>query len=183
MLKSLTSFIVLFCGIAHAQVPGPVPRDVATRLQTLERKVQQLQNLLANHDNRLQNLEFNQGITPPPNAYPSPPLTYSAILIDSGYNKTFLGNGSTKLEAEAMVRQECGKVVHPSYCNGSVRFGSADVGTRGFFCVITDSGYQKTFSASGANAIEAEAKAKQACQATVHPSYCGNVTPRCESML
>ncbi len=183
MLKSLTSFILLLCGIAQAHGLGPSPTDTATRLQNLERKVQQLQNLIASHDNRLQNLEYSQGITPPGNVFPSPPLSYSAILIDTGYSKTFLGSGSTKLEAEAMVRQECSKLVHSSYCNGSVRFGSVDVGTRGSYCVITDSGYQKTFSARGANAIEAEAKAKQACQASVHSSYCGNVTPRCESIL
>lgn len=181
MLKGLTSIILLFCGLAQAQVAPP--RDVASRLLVLERKVQQLQALIASHDNRLLNLEYSQGITPPPSGLPLPTLTYSAILVDTGYSKTFLGSGSTKLEAEAVVRQECGKVVHSSYCNGTVRFGSADGVSRGSFCVITDSGYQKTFSARGSDAVEAEAKAKQACQLVVHPSYCGNVTPRCESML
>lgn len=52
---------------------------------------------------------------------------------------------------------------------------------RGYYCVVTDSGYGKSFSARGADPIEAEAKAKQACQASVHSSYCGPVAARCEA--
>ncbi len=176
MLKGLVSILLLSSGIAQAQVR----QDPAMRLQVLERRVQQLQALTANLDSRLRNVEYSQAPYPPPNDHYQPSVTQSAILVDTGYSKTFFGSGITKLEAEAIARQECGKVVNAAYCNGAVRFGQADPRARGAYCVVIDSGYQKTFSGRGADMIEAEAKAKQACQASVNASYCGNVTARCE---
>ena len=174
MLKMILAALLLSGGLAHAQAQS---RDV--RVQSLERKVQQLQRQNMNIEDRLQALEYGQ--YPPQYGGPVSAIPYSAMIVDSGSSKVFLGSGSTKLEAEAKARQECAKVVNSYYCNGTVRFAQATPGSRGAFCVVTDSGSSKTFTGRGADLIEAEAKAKQACQSTVNSYYCGNVSPRCET--
>lgn len=178
MIKTVLFLITAICSIAQAQNSQPL----AEKVRILELNVRQLQSNLINLDNRLRNLESGY-IGQPPVGSPEPTMNYSAILVDSGQSKTFLGTGSTRLQAEANARQECVKAVHPSYCNGSVRIGQSTSGSKGFYCVITDSGQGQTFSAEGRDAIEAEARAKQACEVEVHPSYCGNVSPRCEEIL
>lgn len=152
--------------------------QLAERVRKLEQQMYQVQQNVYHLENRVRHLESG-GYLPP---LPPPSVGYSAILIDTGYAKTFLGVGNTRLQAEANARQECGKVVNAAYCNGAVRIGQAKPGNRGYFCMVTDSGYGKSFSGEGPDEIQAEARAKIACQASVNAAYCGNVTPRCEAI-
>jgi hypothetical protein len=103
-------------------------------------------------------------------------------LTDGGYQKTFIGKGRNKTEAEANVLNTCGKVVNASFCNSGVltcSAGVAEPGINGYICVIKDSGYGKVFRGEAKNKIEAEALAKQSCQSTVSASFCA-VKANCE---
>lgn len=156
----------------------------------LEYRVRSLEDIVRGMDQRLRVLEAGAANPyppppyPPQPPYPGPAASYSCLLVDTGYSKTFYGKSSSRLQAETIARQECGKSVNASYCAGPARCsdGVTQPYSRGYFCTLVDSGYSKTFSGEGADAIEAEAKAKQSCQSSVHPSYCGNVTARCEAM-
>ncbi len=151
----------------------PVTDQLLYRIYALEQGMRDL-------DARVSYLEGSPST--PPSRNPSSGV--SCLLVDSGYNKTFLGKATTKLQAESIARQECGKVVSSSYCDGAVRCSNPvrDPRISGYFCTMTDSGYSKTFNGEGTDAIEAEAHAKQACQASVNASYCGNVSVRCEGV-
>lgn len=159
-----------------AQVrPGYDGRNLERRVSDLEQEADQMSRRLIRLERAL------EGNRPP--VYQERE-DISCLLIDSGYMKTFFAEGRTKLEAETNVRQACAKSVHSSYCNGSAlkcSSGVKEYGVRGYLCVVTDSGYGKIFKAEGKNEVEAEAKAKQACQNSVHASYCGNVKAHCES--
>ena len=151
--------------------------DLRVRVRDLERNLRQTEQRL----NRLEEIIYSGGNGGGHGGgYKS---SIDCMLTDTGYTKTFLSNGRNQIEAEANVRKACGESVHPSYCTGSVKCSSGnEYSGRGYLCMLIDSGHSKTFQAEGANQIEAEAKAKIACQSSVHPSYCGNVTPRCERL-
>jgi hypothetical protein len=159
--------------VRSTSVQDPVTDQILYRIYSLEQSVRDL-------DARLAYLEGNS--SGGPTRFPSPGL--SCLLVDSGYSKTFLGKASTKLQAESIARQECGKSVNSSYCDGSVRCSNAtrDPNITGYFCTMIDSGYSKTFNGEGSDAIEAEAHAKQACQESVNATYCGTVSVRCEAV-
>ncbi len=182
-LFSLTPVLLLLsfslaASAADRATPVTSPTDpeitvILTRVYRLEQTMRQL-------DSRISYLESLQ-VNPYPT--PLPAVGFSCLTVDSGYSKTFLGKGKTKLEAEAVARQECGKAVNSSYCNQTVRCsnGVSDSTISGYFCTLTDSGYSRTFNGEGADAIEAEAHAKQACQGAINASYCGQVAVRCEA--
>jgi hypothetical protein len=103
------------------------------------------------------------------------------LLTDSGYSKTFLGKGATKLDAEFDAKRQCSSAIHSSYC-ASGRLKCDDVvPAQVVTCVITDTGYSKIFRGSGDSALEAEANAKIECQKSVNASYCAPAAVRCES--
>lgn len=112
--------------------------------------------------------------------YPAPSSGYSCLVIDSGYSRTFVGKGGTKLQAEAAAKTSCSKSVNSTYCDSAVRCAQPERGTRGHFCIVTDTGYSRTFSSEGTDIIDAEAKAKMACQESVNSTYCGNAPVKCE---
>ncbi|WII73830.1 hypothetical protein QJS83_08060 [Bdellovibrio sp. 22V] len=179
MMSALRNSVILvlsaccffFATNAHAQDRN------AERIRILESRVYQLEGALSQINQRLTNLEYGQ--RPPP--FPEPGRTEVACMItDSGYSKVFLGKGRVKLEAEAAARESCGKAVHPSYCQGSIKCSDKEPLVRGAICVITDTGYSKTFKAEGITILEAEYKARKACGDQVHPSYCTGAI-RCDS--
>ena len=151
-------------------------REVLNRLDRIEYQLRDLSR-------RVDYLERNDNYPPVPPPNPRP-TGVTCLLVDSGYSKTFLGKGRARLEAETVAKQECGRSVNSIYCNTSVKCsdGSYDPRVTGYFCQVIDSGYSKIFSAQGADVIEAEGKAKQACQASVNAIYCGNVTAKCEAI-
>jgi len=189
ILSSVLALCIIGSSIAFAQIRERVPMPPIgrgdARVLELEGKVRELERTLYDVDQRLRTIETGGYIGQPlPVPAPGYRQQISCLLVDSGFQKTFLGKADTQLQAEVMARQECAKKVHQSYCNSKVRCsdGVTDLYARGHYCMIIDSGFSKTFSGQGADAIEAEAKAKQACQASVHSSYCGNVTARCEAL-
>ena len=142
----------------------------------------QLQKCLsmATNNDLLSEVSRRMSFAQQPPQYPAPTSTYTCMMIDSGYSKTFVAKGSTKLQAEAELKKSCAESVHPSYCNSEIRCAQQEQGTRGYFCLLTDTGYSKTFSAEGTDIIEAEAKTKVSCQNAVHPSYCAKAPIKCE---
>ena len=148
---------------------------------SLEAKIERLEYKLEATNRRLERLERRDSVVRPP-VYQQK-VDVSCLLVDSGYKKTFLGTGRNALEAEGAVRLSCEKSVHASYCTGAVKCSSgiSEIG-QGALCILNDSGYNRIFKGEGKNEVEAEAKAKQSCQASVHASYCGEVTVRCESL-
>lgn len=46
--------------------------------------------------------------------------SYVCVVVDSGFNRAFRGEGQTAIEAEAKAKKNCEKDVHDSYC-GEVR--------------------------------------------------------------
>jgi hypothetical protein len=176
-VKNIFLFGLLVSALAVPQLASAQSTEGPVR--RLEQKVRELEGRVYEMDQRLSRLEYPP--TPPP-----PQLrSISCMVVDTGYSKTFLGQGRAQLEAEANAREKCGSSVSSSYCNGSVKCSSPtyDSRVRGFFCLVTDSGYGKTFKGEGENEVEAEGAAKTACQNSVNASYCGKVTARCEAIL
>ena len=148
------------------------------RIRQLESRVTQLEGFLNQLHQRVSNLEYNQR----PEPYPPVSSEVVCLITDSGYSKVFLGRGRMALEAEAAAREVCGRETHPSYCQASMKCSDPrkDQPINGAVCVITDSGYQKTFKGEGKSLVEAEYKVRKSCGDSVHPSYCtGSV--RCDS--
>lgn len=174
-MKTLTAIALVIFGIsslANAQVRRPPPE-----FSNLEQRVQYLEDSIRRHEFRLNQIEKG-GYQPPSDE------GVACIVVDSGYNKVFLGKGRTNLQAETEARQNCGKGVHPSYCSSAVRCddGKGNPRARGYYCVVKDSGYGKVFSGEADNIIEAEYNAKFACQSAVNATYCGKVTATCEAV-
>jgi hypothetical protein len=159
--------------VRSTSLRDPVTDQLLYRIYALEQSMRDL-------DARVSYLEGSTNPLPPRTGS----VGISCLLVDSGYSKTFLGKASTKLQAESLARQECGKVVNSSYCDGSVRCSNPvrDPNITGYFCTMTDTGYSKIFNGEGTDAIEAEAHAKQACQASVNATYCGETSVRCEGV-
>lgn len=179
-LKSLfLAAAVLLSGSMSLAQRAPGGPDRGDRSEFLERRVNELERSLERTDARLRRVErLLDGSMPQP---PSR-VDVSCLIVDRGYKKTFLGSGRNALEAEANVRNVCANGAHPSYCDTEVKCSSGQSeNVRGYMCVVTDRGYKKTFKGEGQNIIEAEAKAKQACEVGAHPSYCGNEVARCEA--
>lgn len=149
------------------------------RIRILESRVNQLEGVLAHLHQRVSNLEYSQRPEPFP-----PPVAQevACMLTDTGFSKVFLGKGRVKLEAEAAAREACGKTVHPSYCQAAVKCSDPrqERPINGAICVLTDTGYSRTFKGEGKSLVEAEFKTRKACGESVHPSYCTS-TIRCES--
>ncbi|AFY02167.1 hypothetical protein [Bdellovibrio bacteriovorus] len=143
----------------------------AERIRILETRVNQLEGVISQINQRVSNLEYNQR----PEPYPPPAaLEVACMITDSGYSKVFLGKGRIKLEAEASAREACGKGVHASYCQGAVKCSDprTERPIAGAICMLTDSGYGKTFKGEGKSLVEAEFNARKSCGDQVHPSYC-----------
>lgn len=157
---------------------------LSATLSTFAQKQGQLQKCLSMASNNDLLSEVNRRMSfaqqPPQYPAPTPASGYTCMMIDSGYSKAFFAKGGTKLQAEAELKKSCASSLHPSYCNSEIRCAQQEQGTRGYFCLLTDTGYSKTFSAEGTDIIEAEAKAKVSCQNAVHPSYCGKAPIKCE---
>ncbi len=147
----------------------------------MDQRVRELERTVRYMDQRIRNLE---AITSPRPLPPPVQSSYTCMIVDSGYSKTFYGKGRTLIETEFETKQNCAKSVHSSYCQNITKCSTdqMDPYAKEYFCLVTDSGYGKTFKGEGSDQIEAEAKAKQACQSAVHPSYCGKVTAKCESI-
>ncbi|MGZ3770950.1 MAG: hypothetical protein ACXVCP_15080 [Bdellovibrio sp.] len=173
-LGAILSLSFLFSFGANAQM-----RDGGDRIRILESRVQQLEDIIYNMNLRLSNLE-NAGR---PSPYPQPNPTGSVcMLTDTGYNKVFLGKGPVQLAAEAEARQNCGKAVNSSYCQSEVKCNDPqqDRYTHYAFCVLIDTGYNKTFKGEANTLIEAEYNTRKACSESVNSSYCVGAI-RCEA--
>lgn len=164
VIKSLG--VVLSVSFLFALNANAQQREHGERVRILEARVQQLEDVIYNINQRVSNLEYSRR----PNPYPQPiPQESVCMLIDTGYNKIFLGKGRVKLEAEAEVRQNCGKAVSSSYCQGTIKCNDAteDRYTTVAFCVLTDTGYSKTFKGEAKSLIEAEYNTRKACSENV----------------
>ncbi|MCB0347772.1 MAG: hypothetical protein KDD37_03010 [Bdellovibrionales bacterium] len=154
-------------------------------VRRLERSVSDLQRDVDRLNRRLsrveQYLENGNGVPGP-----SPAVVYSCMVVDSGHTKTFLGVGSSQLDAEFQAKSECGNTVNAVYCtSGKIKCDNnldMDRRARGAVCLVTDSGHNRQFRGEGATLIAAEANAKIACQKSVNAVYCGNASARCELM-
>src|SRR5690606_29374757 len=118
----------------------------------------------------------------PGNPGPAPYTEHICVITDSGYGKIFLGKGRIKLEAETAAKDACAKEVHQTYCQSTIKCNNpaTDRPVNGAICVLTDSGYSKTFKGEAKTLLEAEYNARKACGSAVHPTYC-NSTIRCET--
>ncbi|KYG60419.1 hypothetical protein AZI85_13200 [Bdellovibrio bacteriovorus] len=168
----------LFLGVS-AQAQNRGDRE-SERIRILESKVQQLESLIYNLNQRVSNLEYRGTPTLPPP--PVPASEVACMITDSGYGKVFLGKGRTKLEAEAKAKEVCGANVHATYCNNTLKCSDPvqDRVIQGAICVITDSGYGKTFKGEAKSVLEAEYNARKACNNAVHATYC-NTNARCDT--
>ncbi|WP_374000213.1 hypothetical protein [Bdellovibrio bacteriovorus] len=157
---------------------GAQDRNSQERIRILETRVYQLESNLSQINQRLANLEYGQR----PQPFPEPAREVACMVTDTGYNKVFLGKGRIKLEAEAAAREACGKAVNSVYCNATAKCSDPqkDANIRGAICVLTDTGYNKTFKGEGRSLIEAEFAARSACGSSVNAVYC-MASPRCET--
>lgn len=172
----LTTSFVLIHPFANAQSY----QDPKNRNRDLETKIQQMEMLLQNLNQRVSNLEYNNQYKPSlPNQQQQATL---CMLTDTGYEKVFLGSGKVGLEAEIAVREACGKEVHQSYCQGAVKCNSPqkDAWINGAICMLTDTGYSKVFKGEATTLLEAEYKARKSCSSSVHQSYC-KASVKCET--
>ncbi|MCE3009680.1 MAG: hypothetical protein LW875_03600 [Proteobacteria bacterium] len=152
-------------------------RSVEDQVSNLQRVVEGQQFQIENLNRRLERLEFGGGpINPRENVS-------VCMLVASSFLKTYLGTGKNKMDAEYSARESCQKGVHSSFCRSGALKCDSNLDTAfesEAVCLVTAATYGRTYRGEGRTAIEAEAKAKQACQEDVHASYCGNVKARCE---
>lgn len=181
------SIAVLMVAFSSANVfadPSSVDHDhdfsLEARVNQLEHQVFELSRSLNLLQKRVDEIAYYPPVTPPADA------VAACMIVDSGYSKTFLGVAKTKLDAEYNARITCQNNISAGFCTGSSAHLKCDDNfkppyTSGYVCMITDSGYSKTFRGTGRTAVEAEAKAKQSCQSSVSAGFCGNVAARCEA--
>lgn len=181
ILLILAAILFLAHTVANAQSYN-VPKN---RNNDLEAKLQQMEIQLKNLNQRVTILEYQNQFKPSlprPNHQQQQQQDILCMLRDTGYSKVFLGSGKVGLEAEASVREACGKEVHQSYCQDTVKCNSPqkDAWINGAFCMLTDTGYSKVFRGEATTLLEAEFKVRKACGSSVHPSYC-KANVKCET--
>lgn len=178
-MKLILSLVVLLGSLSVSAQTDPYDR---ARIDRLERAVNRLESLTLSLERRITDLERSNGGAPWPSPQPPPSVEngVSCLVIDTGFSRTFLGKGRTAIQAEAEAKKSCEKSVNAGYCNGKVKCAQIDRIYSGFTCVVTDTGFNRTFTGDGRDAVEAEAKAKIDCQSKVNPGYCGNAPVRCE---
>ncbi len=178
-MKTLLSVLLLIAFATPALAEHPV--NLEQRVRNLERQMNRLSQ-------RVVELEYANGGGSGGN-YPMPAFEANCMLIDSGYGKTFLGTGFTKIDAEFNARKACNTAVNATYCTGSnALLRCDDTSTRSSIrsvCLVTDSGYGKVFRGEGLTQVAAEAKARQSCQQSVNATYCSgsNVKAQCDSQF
>lgn len=166
---------LLLASSASAQLQGR-PEE---RLRYLENRVSQLEYSLSQINQRLAILESNQR----PQPYPGgPSREVSCMIVDTLIGKPSLSKGRTRMEAEANVREACGKNVHSSYCQANVKCSDErDLSVRqGVLCILKDTLLSKTYKGEGKSFIEAEFQVRKACADNVHGSYC-KAEAQCEA--
>lgn len=144
------------------------------RVERLERQLNETNRLVYQLQNRLDQIQGPN--FPPPYVAP-----FSAcMLTDSVFSKVFLGVGKGRMDAEYSARQACQSTINASYCSNNLRCDDNQQSPyASFSCLVTDSVFGKVFRGEGRTPIEAEAKAKQECQKSVNPNFCGGVQARC----
>jgi hypothetical protein len=154
-------------------------RDFAIeyRVSILERQVAEMNRNMAVLQKRIDELTANLPNTPVD-------VVAACMIVDSTYSKTFLGVAKNKLDAEFLARNACqASLSSANLCGHSATLkcddNSKPTDAHGYVCMVTDSAYAKNFRGNGRTAVEAEAKAKQACQNSVGASTCGNAPTRC----
>lgn len=173
--------------------PAPVDFDrLERRVWELERDLTVMRDAQTALTYRIEHLE--RGTYPQPQPQPQPPYppapapiptVANCMVVDGGFNKTFLGTGSNQMDAEYNARRACESSVSASFCSSTAILKCDDnlksPYIQKFVCMINDSGFSKSFRGEGVTPVEAEARAKQACQTSVSPSFCGKVEPRCSA--
>ncbi len=172
--------IICLTIIAVSSLSFAQRRDYANNM---ENRVYNLEWQLDQLKRRVEVLERNSN-NPRPPVYQEREAV-SCLLIDKLYSRTFYAEGRTQLEAEHAVKSACENSVVPNYCaSGELKCsdGIKKPHARGAICVVTDGLYKRTHKGEGKNLVEAEAKARQTCENSVVPNYCGNkATVTCEN--
>ncbi|MFL5815638.1 MAG: hypothetical protein ACJ763_18855 [Bdellovibrionia bacterium] len=180
-LNAIALFVstaALFLVSASASA-NPQLRDypIEFRVSLLERQVSEMNRTMLALQKRVEELAGNP---------PAPPVEIIAacMITDSTYSRTFLGVAKNKIDAEYNARNACQvSLSSTNLCGKSASLKCDDNSkpndAHGFICMVTDSAYSKNFRGTGRTPVEAEAKAKQACQNSAGPSNCGPVAARC----
>jgi hypothetical protein len=147
------------------------------RVSILERQVSDMNRTLLALQKRVEE------IAPSPPANPVE-IVAACMITDSTYSRTFLGIAKNKIDAEYNARNACqASLSSTNLCGKSAALkcddNSKPTDAHGFICMVTDSAYSKNFRGIGRTPVEAEAKAKQACQNSAGPANCGTVAARC----
>lgn len=166
---------LLLASAAHSQIRRG-PQD---RIDYLENRVQQLEYMLPQLNQRLAALEARNRPQPHPG---SPSREMTCMIEDTLIYKVFLAKGRTLMEAEANVRQACGARMHSSYCQAKLKCsGDRDYEVRqGVLCMLNDTLISRTYKGEGKSFIEAEYNARLACTEKTHGSFCRSAV-RCEA--
>lgn len=179
VLCSLAALAVVLSSTSGFAQPQTQMRDFALeyRVLLLEKQVSEMGRNMIALQKRMDEIAANP---------PAPPVEIIAacMVTDSAYSKTFLGIAKNKLDAEYNARNLCqASLSSANLCGHAATLkcddNSKPTDAHGYVCMVTDSGYSKNFRGSGRTAVEAEAKAKQACQSSVGASNCGTVAARC----
>ncbi|OFZ23173.1 MAG: hypothetical protein A2X94_14020 [Bdellovibrionales bacterium GWB1_55_8] len=156
-------------------------RELERKVFNLERNLDQMQRSLYLLTDRVELLERGNYLPPAP----AQPLVNVCMMIDSGFSRTFLSEGQSKLDAEFNVRKACEAGAHANYCVGRATLKCDDnsnmLPNQGSVCMLNDSGFNRTYRGEGRTPVEAEAKARINCQNGSHPNYCAKVAVRCDS--
>ena len=153
---------------------GNQNEELDRRVDRLERETSEMRDSIRRLEQRLDSLTQ----APPPAA-----IVSACMLVDTGFTRTFLGVSMNRLDAEYSARKACQTSVNATFCGATAQLkcddnSAAPYATR--VCMVTDSGFNRLFRGEGRTFVEAEAKAKQACQDSVNPSFCSNVTAQCQ---
>lgn len=194
LFKTLIFALLITVPAASFAAPGEPRRDRNDdrEIRDLNRRVFQLENTIHSMQRNLSILADRVDILErgTPSYPPIPPreIVNNCLLTDGFNQKTFLASGRSRMDAEYNVKRACEATIHASYCNGtSATLKCDDTASvpfnQSFVCMLNDGFNNKAFRGEGKTPIEAEARAKIACQATIHGSYCAKVQVRCESFI
>lgn len=174
MKKVMLVFLTLLaCTVAKAEIIGG--GGYTGGRQNLENRVSELERIVYDLHQRISTLE-NGGSRPPRFQ------EISCMVTADAYNNVYLGKGRTRLDAETTALQACANSLNASVCKKVVCDDSNRTNIRGAVCVVTAKAYNNVYKGEGTTLIEAEYKARKACETSLNGSVCNSNNPvRCET--
>lgn len=117
-------------------------------------------------------------LVPPPPTPPTPPAPpqpqWMCMVENSHISKFYAAYGMSRIEAETLTTQACQNGQNGFFCNNQVKCEELIETQPVHACRVENSHISQSYLGTGRSRLEAEFKAREACQQTSERFFCGS---------